>query len=160
MFRHTLLALAVVPLAAFAQDEEPEIEPVPDRKYECHDRYSDDSTPYILVETFSVDLEDIADEIPDDVSDEDLAEAFEALTKIRASTVTISETVFDGMAYQDGLDYRVDFSHDFASDDSDDTTEYSLVIRADGDAAFYDFSDVEPGEKITPDRLLSCKKTN
>ena len=157
MFRPTLLLLTLMPLAALAQDEEPEIEP--DRKYECHDKYADNSRPYIFVESFAVGPEDIADEIPDDVSDKELAEAFEALSLIRFSTVTISETDFGGMAYQDGLDYRIDFSQIIESVDAEDKLEYSLVIRADGDAAFYDFSDVESGEKITPDRLLKCKKT-
>ena len=159
MFRPTLLLLTLMPLAALAQDEEPEIEFEPDRKYECHDRFADNSRPYIFVESFAFGPEDIADEIPDDVSDKERAEAFEVLSLIRFSTVTISETDFRGMAYQDGLDYRIDFSQFIESLDAEDGPKYSLVIRADGDAAFYDFSDVESGEKITPDRLLKCKKT-
>jgi len=63
------------------------------------------------------------------------------------------------MAYQDGLDYRIDLMNNFESDDSADMLDYSLVIRADGDAAFYDFTDVESGEKTKADRFLSCKKT-
>ena len=158
MIRPSLLVLIAIPLSAVAQDEEPEFKPALDRQYECHDRYSNDTTPYIFVETFAIRLEDIVDEIPDDMSDEELAEAFEELTNIRASTVTISETTFYGIAYQNGLDYRVDFSQDFATSDSDDM-ELSLVIQADGDAAFYDFSEVETGDKKRPERLLTCKKT-
>ena len=49
--------------------------------------------------------------------------------------------------------------NNFESDDSADMLDYSLVIRADGDAAFYDFTDVESGEKTKAGRFLSFKKT-
>lgn len=158
MFRPSLLLLTLLPLAAFAQDEQPEIQLEPDRKYECQDKYVDNSKPYIFVEAFAVSPEDIPEEVLNDVSGEELTEAFAAMSLIRFSSVTISETEFGGLAYQDGLDYRIDFFHNLDSIELDNL-EYSIVIRADGDAAFYDFSNSSPGEKIAPERLLKCKKT-
>ena len=167
MFRFALLLFSIMPLEAIAQDEESDFEPAPDRKYECHDVYffADDPVPYIFVETFSVDPDEMFDAMLDELTDKELEEAeeifevYDVLAKIRFATVTISETEFGGVAYQAGLDYRIDFGNQFEFDDSYDDLEYALVIQADGDAAFYDFSDVESGEKVTADRQLDCERT-
>jgi len=159
MFRFTLLLLTIMPLAAFAQDEEPEFEPVTDRKYECHDRFADDAKPYVFVETFSIPLEDIIGEMPDDLSDEEVAQYHEELAVTRYAIVTISETDFAGIARQAGLDYRIDFVQSHESVGPETTAPYVLIIQADGDTAYYDFSYLESGETKEADRLMTCKRT-
>jgi hypothetical protein len=173
MFKPILLLLAVMPMAVFAQDEEPDFEYETDRNYECHDRYSDDAKPYVFVETFPIPAEDIfgeiiseaPDDVSDDLSDEDidqvleLLEGLEVLTAFKIAKVTISDTEFTGMAGQTGLDYRIDFGQNFEFDVSEPKTPYSLIIQADGDSSYYDFSNLESGGTKGADRLMTCERT-
>ena len=159
-----LLPLAVLPITALGQSEVPWHQFTLDRQYECHDRFSQDADPYIAIETYSVGVEDLNDQLKDDVPEQDLDEAREAFTAFfsigRMARVIISDTEFEGLGYQDGLDYRIDFTQDLDAAESLASLNYSLVIRADGDTAFYDFSDAESGEKIAAERLLKCIKRN
>lgn len=168
MIRPTLLLLTLVPLATFALDVESNLEPVLDRKYECHDRNSSANkpTPYIFVEVFVApeDMSALSDGVdPNEMTDDEaldlLIDALSASSELEFTTVTISDTEFRARSYQAGLDYRVDFGYAFEFEDYPDSVEYALIIQADGDAAFYDFSNVESGEETPPDRQLECKRT-
>ena len=90
-----------------------------DREYECRDRYDDDQEPYVLITTYFLPEELIAEE-----------DAPEGVSAVRAAAVTISEAEFFGLAYQSGLDYRIEFTESYNDLGDDPETTYALIIQA------------------------------
>lgn len=59
-------------------------------------------------------------------------------------------TFYDSLFEIDGVDRRWDFGEDM---------EYSFVITPEGKAAYYDFHNVEEGEKVAPKQIYICKQS-
>ena len=65
-------------------------------------------------------------------------------------TVRLAGIFYDALFEIDASERRWDFGEDM---------EYSFVIRPDGRAAYYDFRNVEAGEKAAPKQIYSCRRS-
>ena len=146
------LALAVSTDMAQAEDVKYKRLPAPEdlvRKYECTDLviYGEIPEPYIFIEVFS--LAGL-----DKLNEEELA----SWREILISYVKIDDQELSGTAYQQGLDYRIDFETNRAHEKELAGYSFSIIIEKDGNADFYSFLYAEEGEITQPERQLECKR--
>ena len=121
-----ILTMALAAFADMAMSAETKILPAPEdlvRKYECTDKvtYGEIPEPYIFIEVYSLAGLDELDE-----------EARASWQGKLISTVKIDEQAFYGTAYQQGLDYRIDFSPSYMADDDRDDLPYAIIIEKSG----------------------------
>ena len=64
--------------------------------------------------------------------------------------VKFAGTFYESLFEIEGADRRWDFGEDM---------EYSFVITPEGSAAYYDFRNVEAGEKVPPKLIYSCRQS-
>lgn len=70
----------------------------------------------------------------------------------KSGTIKVAGVTYDATYRVDGFDRRWDFGPK-----NDGAFDYAFVMRASGNASYYDFSDVYPGETAPPSQDFICK---